>query len=122
MYIYIYILKIRNRYVSDSDFLSHEFLKHEMECIYIYIYIFKIRNRYVSDSDFLSHEFLKHEMGCIYIYIYIYGGFYFVSLHQKQLDNHRTNFGFWCILIFLMIFFVCGQKCFNFLPLWATQD
>ena len=38
--------KIRNLYVSDPDFLSHEFLKYELGCIYIqihtytYIYIY----------------------------------------------------------------------------------
>ena len=41
---------------------------------------------------------------------------------QKQQDNHRTNFGFWCLLTFLTIFIVCGNKCSNFLPLRATQD
>ena len=31
---------------------------------------------------------IKNVYVYIYTYIYIYGGFYFVSLHQKQQDNH----------------------------------
>ena len=81
-----------------------------------YIVVFPLGQRRVSQE-------LNQNRNChIYIYIYIYGGFYFVSLHQKQQDNHRTNFGFWCLLTFLTIFIVFGQKCSNFLPLRATQD